>query len=78
MSLEKNWDIIVKRLDADSITKNLANNISFESKNDNILNFLISESLLSVATEKSKSKLQEALSNYFKKTINIKIKVSDK
>jgi DNA polymerase-3 subunit gamma/tau len=77
-SLEKNWDIIVKRLDADSITKNLANNISFESKNDNILNFLISESLLSVATEKSKSKLQEALSNYFKKTINIKIIVSDK
>ena len=77
MSLEKNWDIIVKRLDADSITKNLANNISFESKNDNILNFLISESLLSVATEKSKSKLQEALSNYFKKTINIKIIVSD-
>lgn len=77
LSLEKNWDIIIKRLDADSITKNLANNISFESKNDNILNFLISESLLSVATEKSKSKLQEALSNYFKKTINIKIIVSD-
>lgn len=78
LSIEKNWEIIVKRLEVDSITKNLANNIKFDSKKDNLINFLINEDLEGVVTEKSKDKLNEALSNYFKKDITINISISDK
>ena len=78
LSIEKNWAIIIKRLEIDSISKNLANNISFDFKNENCLNFLINKDLEGIVTTNSKEKLEEALSNYFKKNIDIKISVSDK
>ncbi len=78
LSIENNWAIIIKRLEIDSISKNLANNISFDFKNENCLNFLISKDLEGIVTTNSKEKLEEALSNYFKKNIDIKISVSDK
>ena len=71
--IEENWDSIVKNLKIDAVAKNLANNISFESMDNNKIIFLISAELKSVATEKSKLKLQEALSNYFDKNIIINI-----
>ena len=77
LSVEKNWDIIVKRLEIDSMTKNLASNISFDSKNNNNLNFLVSKELIGMVTEKSKAKLQEALSSFLKNEMLINISVSD-
>ena len=77
LSVEKNWDIIVKRLEIDSMTKNLASNISFDSKKNNNLNFLVSKELIGMVTEKSKAKLQEALSSFLKNEMLINISVSD-
>tara|TARA_B100001996_G_scaffold166100_1_gene126635 strand:+ start:868 stop:2475 length:1608 start_codon:yes stop_codon:yes gene_type:complete len=77
LNIEKNWDIIITRLEIDPITKNLAKNIIFSSKKDNNLNFLIKENLISVVTEKSKKKLQEALANYFGESICIDISSSE-
>ena len=77
LSVEKNWDIIVKRLEIDSMTKNLASNISFDSKNNNNLNFLVSKELIGMVTERSKAKLQEALSSFLKNEVLINISVSD-
>ena len=77
LSVEKNWDIIVKRLEIDSMTKNLASNISFDSKNNNNLNFLVSKELIGMVTERSKAKLQEALSSFLKNEMLINISVSD-
>ena len=78
LSIENNWAIIIKRLEIDSISKNLANNISFNFKEGNCLNFLINKDLEGVVTKKSKDKLKEALSNYFKKNIDINISISNK
>ena len=77
LSVEKNWDIIVKRLEIDSMTKNLASNISFDSKKNNNLNFLVSKELIGMVTERSKAKLQEALSSFLKNEMLINISVSD-
>jgi len=66
----------VKRLEIDSMTKNLANNISFDSQKNNSLNFFITKDLLGVVTERSIEKLQEALSSFLKKTIIINISAS--
>ena len=77
LSVEKNWEIIVKRLEIDSMTRNLANNISFESKKNDNLNFLIATDLLGVVTDKTKEKLQEALSSFLKCDIYISISASD-
>ncbi len=78
LSIENNWAIIIKRLEIDSISKNLANNISFDYKKENCLYFLINKDLEGVVTVKSKEKLKEALSNYFKKDLDIDICISDK
>ena len=77
ITMEKNWDIIIKRLDIDAMTKNLASNIIYESEKNNAVNFLIDENLLSVVTNKSIAKLQESLSHYFKKDILINIEKSN-
>ena len=77
ITIEKNWDIVIKRLDIDAMTKNLANNITYDSEKNNLINFLIDESLLSVVTSKSIGKLQESLSHYFKKDILINIEKSN-
>ena len=77
LSIENNWEIIVKRLDIDSITRNLAKNIIFDKKIDNTLHFLIGEDRASVVTEKSKDKLKEALTNYFGNDIKIFIETSN-
>jgi len=77
ITMEKNWDVIIKRLDIDAMTKNLANNIIYESEKNNSVNFLIDESLSSVVTNKSIAKLQESLSHYFKKDILINIEKSN-
>jgi DNA polymerase-3 subunit gamma/tau len=77
LSVEKNWDIVVKRLEIDGMTKNLANNILFESRRENNINFLISENLIKMATDKSINKLQEALSSFYGQKINIEISKSD-
>ena len=76
-NIKKNWDTIITRLEIDSITRNLANNIIFSSKKDNNLYFLIKEDLTSVVTQKSKNKLQEALTNYFGENIFINISSSE-
>ena len=77
LTIEKNWAIIVKRLEIDSMTKNLANNISFDSQKNNSLNFFITKDLLGVVTERSIEKLQEALCGFLKKTIIINISASE-
>ena len=77
LSVEENWDIVVKRLEIDGMTKNLANNILFESRRENNINFLISENLIKMATDKSINKLQEALSSFYGQKINIEISKSD-
>jgi DNA polymerase-3 subunit gamma/tau len=77
LTIEKNWAIIVKRLEIDSMTKNLANNISFDSQKNNSLNFFITKDLMGVVTERSIEKLQEALSGFLKKKITINISASD-
>jgi len=59
------------------MTKNLANNITYDSEKNNLINFLIDENLLSVVTSKSIAKLQESLSHYFKKDILINIEKSN-
>ena len=64
-------------LDIDAMTKNLANNITYDSEKNNLINFLIDENLLSVVTSKSIAKLQESLSHYFKKDILINIQKSN-
>ena len=45
ITIEKNWDIVIKRLDIDAMTKNLANNITYDSEKNNLINFLIDENL---------------------------------
>ena len=77
ITIEKNWDVVIKRLDIDAMTKNLANNITYDSEKSNLINFLIDENLLSVVTSKSIAKLQESLSHYFKKDILINIEKSN-
>jgi len=77
ITIEKNWDVVIKRLDIDAMTKNLANNITYDSEKNNLINFLIDENLLSVVTSKSIAKLQESLSHYFKKDILINIEKSN-
>ena len=77
-TIEENWGSIVKNLKIDAVAKNLANNIFFESKKDNKIRFLISSDLISLATDKSQLKLEEALSNYFNSEIAINIKETDK
>ncbi|MDA9181432.1 hypothetical protein N9O44_02465, partial [Gammaproteobacteria bacterium] len=77
LTIERNWAIIVKRLEIDSMTKNLANNISFDSQKNNSLNFFITKDLMGVVTERSIEKLQEALSGFLKKKITINISASD-
>ena len=77
ITIEKNWDVVIKRLDIDAMTKNLANNITYDSEKNNLINFLIDENLLSVVTSKSIAKLQESLSHYFKKDILINIQKSN-
>ena len=59
------------------MTKNLANNISFDSQKNNSLNFFITKDLIGVVTERSIEKLQEALSGFLKKKITINISASD-
>ena len=59
------------------MTKNLANNISFDSQKNNSLNFFITKDLLGVVTERSIEKLQEALCGFLKKTIIINISASE-
>ena len=73
LKIENNWDLILKRLEIDMVTMNLANNILFHSKDRDNINFLIEENLLNIVTEKTKAKLQEALSYYYKTDIKIKI-----
>ena len=77
LSIKNNWEIIIKRLETDSITRNLANNIIFDSQKEEIISFYVNKNLESVVTDKSKAKLKEALSNYFKKDINIIINISN-
>ena len=77
LTIEKNWAVIVKRLEIDSMTKNLANNISFDSQNNDSLSFLIKKDLMRVVTDRSRVKLQEALSSFLKKKISINISESD-
>tara|TARA_B100001250_G_scaffold403281_1_gene417587 strand:+ start:621 stop:2228 length:1608 start_codon:yes stop_codon:yes gene_type:complete len=77
LNIENNWDTIVSRLDIDPITRNLAKNISFVSKSGANIDFLIAKNLLGVITKKSKDKLQEALTHYFKLDVNINIEVSE-
>jgi len=77
-TIEKNWDLVVKNLKIDAVAKNLANNIFFESEKNDQINFLISIDLISLVTEKSRLKLQEALSNYYNKDITVSIKDTNK
>ena len=77
-TIEKNWDLVVKNLKIDAVAKNLANNIFFESEKNDQINFLISIDLISLVTEKSRLKLQEALSNYYNKDITVNIKETNK
>ena len=77
LSVKNNWEIIIKRLEIDSITRNLANNITFDSQKEETISFYVNKNLESVVTDKSKAKLKEALSNYFKKDINIIINISN-
>ena len=77
LTIEKNWAVIVKRLEVDSMTKNLANNISFDSQKNDSLNFFITKDLMGMVTERSREKLQEALSNFLKKELSISISESD-
>lgn len=74
--LNKNWKIVISRLEIDAITKNLAQNIVFKSRQDNNYNFCIKEELFSLITDQSKKKLEEALSGFFKENINIAIEIS--
>ena len=74
--LKKNWKIVINRLEIDAITKNLANNIVFKSKKENNYNFYIEENLISLITEQSKKKLEEALSGFLKESVNITIENS--
>jgi len=74
--LKKNWKIVINRLEIDAITKNLANNIVFKSKKENNYNFYIEENLISLITDQSKKKLEEALSGFLKESVNITIENS--
>ncbi len=74
--LKKNWKIVISRLEIDAITKNLANNIVFNSKKGNNYNFYIEENLQSLITDQSKKKLEESLSGFLKEDINITIENS--
>lgn len=76
LSIKNNWEIIIKRLEIDSITRNLANNITFYAQKDEKISFHVNKNLESVVTDRSKAKLKEALSNYFKKDIDIIINTS--
>ncbi len=77
VDIKSKWDTIVSRLEIDSITRNLARNIIFDKSKDNNYYFLINENLKNVATEKSITKLQEALSNFLGQEIFIKLNISD-
>ena len=57
------------KVNVDQVTKIIINQY---------LNFLINKDLEGVVTKKSKDKLKEALSNYFKKNIDINISISNK
>tara|TARA_B100000886_G_C20374064_1_gene470907 strand:+ start:6 stop:1229 length:1224 start_codon:yes stop_codon:yes gene_type:complete len=77
INFSENWETIVSRLEIDSITRNLAKNIVFESSKGNRINFLINSDVLTVATDKSQKKLEEALSIFYGETICLKIVPSE-
>jgi len=77
IDFSENWETVVSRLEIDSITRNLAKNIVFETSKDNKITFLINSDVLTVATDKSQKKLEEALSIFYGETIYIKIVPSE-
>ena len=77
IDFSENWETVVSRLEIDSITRNLAKNIVFETSKDNKITFLINSDVLAVATDKSQKKLEEALSIFYGETICIKIVTSE-
>ena len=77
INFSENWETVVSRLEIDSITRNLAKNIVFEKSIGNKITFLINNDVLTVATDKSQKKLEEALSIFYGETIYIKIVPSE-
>ena len=77
IDFSENWETVVSRLEIDSITRNLAKNIVFETSKGNKITFLINSNVLTVATDKSQKKLEEALSIFYGETIYIKIVPSE-
>ncbi len=77
VDIKSRWESIISRLEIDSITRNLAKNIMFDNNQENNYQFLINQDLKNLVTEKSKAKLQEALSNFLSKEITIKIIISE-
>ena len=69
INLSENWEKVVSRLEIDSITRNLAKNIVFDTSKGNKITFLINNDVLTVATDKSQKKLEEALSIFYGETI---------
>ena len=77
INFSENWEKVVSRLEIDSITRNLAKNIVFDTSKGNKITFLINNDVLTVATDKSQKKLEEALSIFYGETIYIKIVPSE-
>ena len=77
INFSENCETIVSRLEIDSITRNLAKNIVFDSSKGNKIKFLINSDVLTVATDKSQKKLEEALSIFYGETIYLKIVPSE-
>ena len=71
------WSELVDELDINGATKTLADNCSFDRKEGDTFYIILDKKSSSYYSKERESNLSQALSNFFKKTIVIKIDVGD-
>ena len=71
------WSELVNELDINGATKTLADNCSFDRKEGDTFYLLLDKKSSSYYSKERENNLSQALSNFFKKTIIIKIDVGD-
>ena len=71
------WSELVDELDINGATKTLADNCSFDRKEGDTFYLILDKKSSSYYSKERESNLSQALSNFFKKTIVIKINAGD-
>ena len=71
------WSELVDELDINGATKTLADNCSFDRKEGDTFYIILDKKSSSYYSKERESNLSQALSNFFKKTIVIKINAGD-